>query len=471
VREGKTTLVHFLSQVGTSVAGFVATFAIARLLGADGLGVYTLGLALLFWFNVPTTAIASAMNKRMSEGTDQGEFLSAGFVLNAGFGLLVLLLFLAFRPLVDGYVGAPVAGLVGLLVLVESMFAAVQNGLNGQKRVAASGLSLFAERVVRTLAQVVLVVLGFEVAGLFLGYVGSAVVGIAVGLVPYRVWFRRPSIEQFRRLLSYAQYAWLGKLKTRAFGWMDTIVLGFFVAPALVGIYEVAWNLSTMLILVSLSIQQTLFPELSDLGTTDDYERIHHLLNEGLVFVGVFAVPGLFGAAIVGPRVLAIYRPEFATGAEVLLILIAAQLVSAFASQLLNVINAVDRADVAFRINAVFLVVNVALNVALVSAFGWVGAAVATGASAVVTLVLSYAAVVSLVGAPDVPFGDIGFEVVAGAAMAVLVALAKPLAPVNHYATIGLVLLGACVYVLVLLGLSTRIRRKMLSLVPVAPTP
>ena len=78
MRLGKTTLSHFVSQVVVSMAGFVATFAIARVLGADGVGVYALGVALLIWLTIPTSGLSNGLKKRVSELGDPSAYVSAG---------------------------------------------------------------------------------------------------------------------------------------------------------------------------------------------------------------------------------------------------------------------------------------------------------------------------------------------------------------------------------------------------------
>lgn len=466
MRVGTSTFVYFTSQVALSIAGFVATFAIARLLGADVLGTYTVVVALVFWLNVPTTAVSSAITKRVSEGSDRGAFLTAGFAVNGTLGAVIAVAVVTFSGYVNAYVGAPVSELLAVIVLANVALYSVTGALDGQKRVAARGILQALERVGRTAGQVALIVVGWRLTGLLLGHAVSLAVAAALGVVLFEVRPSMPSREQFASLFEYARYSWLGTLKTRAFGWMDTIVLAFFVSSTLIGVYEVAWRLASVLALVSVSVQQTLFPELSELGVDDAHARIHHFLNEGLVFTGVFAIPGLFGAAVLGPRLLRIYSPEFTQGATILVVLIAARTVAAFGSQFLSAINAIDRPDVAFRINLAFVAANLALNVALVWLYGWYGAAAATGTSALLSLVLGYAALAHLIGRPDVPVGEILREVGAGAVMGGVVYELTFVFPRGHYGTIALVGVGAAVYTAVLVSISTRVRSKALSLLP-----
>jgi O-antigen/teichoic acid export membrane protein len=247
---------------------------------------------------------------------------------------------------------------------------------------------------------------------------------------------------------------------------MDTIVLGFFVSATFIGIYEAAWGLASLLATVSSSIQNTLFPEMSELSERDDYERIHHYLNEGLVFSGIFIIPGIFGSLVIGQRVLQFYRPEFGRGAGILIILVLAYGADVYGSQFLNTLNAIDRPDIAFRVNVVFVAVNLVLNVALVATVGWYGAAVATMASTALRFALGYRQLATVIGAPEVPLLELGKQGLAAAIMAVVVSVARPYPPSNRAGTLALVATGAAVYLVLLLAFSTRVREKGLNLLP-----
>ncbi|AGB15610.1 membrane protein involved in the export of O-antigen and teichoic acid [Halovivax ruber XH-70] len=468
MRFGRTAAAYFASQVALSLAGFLATFFIARLLGAAALGTYTVAVAVLFWLKVPTNGITAAINKRVSEGVDRGAYVGGGLGLSIAVAGAISVFVLAFGGYVDRYVGAGVSGLIVVLYSANVLFDGVSASLKGQKKVALAGGVSVVERVGRLLAQVGVILLGYEVAGLVVGHAISLFVAAMLGLALFDVRPRLPTRAQLASLFDYGRYSWLGSLQSQMFGWMDTTVLAFFVASSLIGIYEVAWTLASTLTLISTAVQQTLFPELSDLGTDDRHERIHHFLNEGLVFTGIFVIPGLVGALILGPRLLRIYRPEFSQGATILVILIAARGVAAFGSQFVSGINALDRPDVAFTINGAFVLTNLSLNVVLIRAFGWHGAAVATGLSACLLTVLSYYGLSGLIGRPSIPAREIGLQFVAALAMALVIYGLQSVAPATHYATVGLVVAGAVTYVALLVGLSPRVRKKAVALVPLS---
>lgn len=465
MRLGRQTAIHFAARIIISVSGFVATFVIARFLGADVLGKYAVVVALgYFWLVLPSNAINAALTKRISEGVDRGAYLTAGFAINGVLALcLAGLILLASGP-ISRYVGAPVSEYVALLTVSSVAFTTVIAALYGQKKVGSGGILKAVERGGRTVAQVALLLFGFEFAGLIVGQVASLFLTAVLGLFLFEVRPAKPGVRHVRSLSEYARYSWLGTLQSRMFGWMDTIVLAFFVTSSLIGIYEVAWGLASVLGMINSSIRETLFPEVSELAIDDEYERIHHYLSEAMTFCGIFVIPGLFGAAVLGDRVLRIYHPEFQAGHGILLILISSYIANVYASQFLSAINALNRPDIAFRVNLAFVVTNMALNVVLVMGYGWYGAAVATAMSAVIMLILSYRSLVSLIGQPQIPFIEIGREISAGLFMAVVVIPFEWFAPTGNYVTIGIVLFGAVVYVATLVTLSVRIRQKVRSI-------
>lgn len=277
MRTGHSAVVHLVSRVCVSIAGFVATFFIARELGSEALGLYTIGVALLFVSKVPLNAVGRAISKRVSEGSNEAVFLWAGICINTFVGLLLAGGIILFRDPVNAYVGVDVALLLACLVLVQAVLTAVKSGIVGQKQVWQAGIIELVERVGRTTLQIAFVLVGFHVIGLYLGHVASLTFAVVVALIALRARLVVPTSESIRSLFSFSKYSWLGAVKNRSFGWMDTLVLAFFVSPSLVGVYEVAWTLSNVLALAGGSIQETLFPELSDLKTKGQLDAIRQI--------------------------------------------------------------------------------------------------------------------------------------------------------------------------------------------------
>jgi O-antigen/teichoic acid export membrane protein len=327
----------------------------------------------------------------------------------------------------------------------------------------------------RAVSQIFLIIAGASTAALFIGHILGFIAVIAIG--GYYVLRNLPSLgvpqrRHFKRLFDFAKFSWLGSLQSRMFSYTDVLVLGYFVSSGLIGIYAVAWNVGQFLILFSGTLQSTLFPEMSSMAANEDPQAVSRIVEQSLTFGGLFLIPGLFGGVLLGERILRIYGPEFPEGAVVLNILIVANLFMGYQNQLLNALNAIDRPDLAFRVNLVFVVVNVSLNVILVSLYGWIGAAVATATSVAVSLLLAYWHVDTVIDF-EIPIGEIARQLIAAGVMAVVVYIG--LTAENTYRLLGhnfgvvvlLVGIGAASYFTVLLGLSQEFRETVHRNIPI----
>lgn len=462
MQHGRTAVLHFFAQVVRSLAGFGTTLFAARYFGAGGLGVYSQILALLFWVKLPGDSVTSAVSKRMSENENTVGHFSTGLLVMVTYALLVGVGVFLFESLINSYLGADAAHLLVALVAVNMTFDLVKSGFIGDKRVAVSGWLGTAEQILRLVGQVAFVLVGgAAVIGLVYGHMVSLFVFALSGLVLLRHRITVPDWSALTELRTFAQYSWLGNLKGLALNWMDILVLGIFVGNDFVGIYTASWTLASFLTLASKSIATTLFPELSELGSNDDFEKARELVTDAMLFSGVFLIPGGFGAAVLGAELLQVYSAEFSTGGTILVILIAARLFHAFGGQFVGALNGLDYPELAFRINAVFFSTNFALNVVLVYLYGWYGAAAATLLSTVVYVALSWRVLTREIGAINIPYRAIGHQLLASAVMAAVVWALRPPTPNPLYVTVALVAAGAAVYGAVLVVISSPIRGKL----------
>lgn len=465
VRLGQTSAVHFASQLGASAAGFVATLYIAREFGGAVLGTYALFVAVLAWLQTGIGAgVDQAVTKRVSELSGGGRDVGAAVLIEMiGFGVIALLI-LAARPAVDAFLGFNGAGLLVLALAAVLAFSLIRSTLHGQHRVHIAALLRPLDRIVRSAIQIAVVllgVLGGGLVGLVWGYVAGAAVAALVGVVLLSLRPRWPTRENVLSILDFTRYAWLSGVEQRAFSAMDTVILGVFVSSTLIGYYEIAWNLASILAIFGTSISQTLFPTISELDSDAAEESIGELITTGLAYSGLFLVPGLVGVLVVGEHVLAIYGGEFQRAWIVLTVLVTARLVYAYEATMIMSLNAIDRPAVAFRVNLAFVAANVGLNLVLVAAFGWVGAAVGTALSAAIGLVLAYVALNELVSFA-VPVGELARQGAAAAAMGAVIwtvtGAVERTIPGAIPEAVTLVTVGAVVYFVTLLSISTTFR-------------
>jgi O-antigen/teichoic acid export membrane protein len=464
MRIGQTSSVVFFAKLLTSVLGFVATLYFARVLGAEVLGYYALALVVAKWLRlVGDAGICSAVKKRVSEETNPSAYFTAGLIMISGFGFVVLILIAVFRDVLNSYVGADIALYVIIIVLIGLAISIINAGLEGKRLVHVTGILSPILTGGRSIVQILLVIGGFGLTGMLLGFAAGGLLVTIVGIAVLSVQIRQPTVDQFRSLFDYAKFSWLGSLRGRSFNDIDIIVLGAFVSPTLVGIYSIAWNLTSFVGVFASSIRQTMFPELSYANAQKQDELFQTLITDSIAYTGFIAIPGLFGAILIGDRLLRIYGDEFTRGTVVLGLLILSMLIYDYQGQILNALNSLDRPDISFRVNFVFIIMNLSMNVAFVQSFGWIGAAVATVIAAAIGLVLALYYLRSLVSF-ELPMQEIGHQVAATVVMVLVVGgtragVESTLSTIHNTTfVVALVVLGAGVYFVVLLAISPTLR-------------
>jgi O-antigen/teichoic acid export membrane protein len=392
----------------------------------------------------------------------------------AFFCLTAIALFVA-RQQVNAYIGYPVTKFLILILLVVLGFSVVNDILTGLSLVHVYGVLISVKVGTRSLFQIVFVVAGFSITGLLVGHIAGIAMVVLVGsyVVFHNVpTLTRPKIRHFKNLINFAKYSWLGEIRGRMFNYMDIIILGLFVSQSLIGIYSIAWNISQFLVIFSGSITNTLFPEMSRLSNEEDPSAVSSLVEKSLTYGGLFLIPGLFGGALLGEQLLRLYGSEFSQGATILVVLIVAQLIHGYQKQLTNTLNGIDRPEMAFRVNGVFIVANLLLNVVLIYLYGWIGAALATAISGGISTVVSYAYVNSIIDF-SFPGMEILYQIVASIVMACVVygglwvENTFALLQNNIVLVLTLVILGAGVYFVSLLTLSVDFRETVARNLPV----
>ncbi|ELY96713.1 polysaccharide biosynthesis protein [Natrialba chahannaoensis JCM 10990] len=473
MRIGQTSFIVFVSKFAKAALGFVATIYFARVLGAEILGYYALILALVAWLELGgKIGISTAITKRLSEGEDQSAYFTAGVI---AIGILAAVLsvgVVVFRDAVNEYVGVEAAVFVVFLLVLKLIHSLLTAVLQGEHLVHIYGLLDPLKTGSRAIIQIGLVFAGFGLTGMIVGKGIGVLIASLVALVFVSVTLTRPSTEHFRSLFDYAKYSWLGNLESRSFNDVDIVILGALVSPALVGIYSVAWSIAKFLTVFGTAVKATLFPELSVADAEGDSETVSALVSDALTYGGLVIIPGLFGAILLGDRLLLLYGSEFVQGTAVLGVLIVATLARGYQKQLVNVLNGIDRPDVAFRVNAVAIVANVVLNVVLILWLGWLGAAIATALSATIGLSLSLRELHRLV-AFDIPYGELARQLSAAVVMAVIVfggqntIEATGILEQNVVILVLLVAVGAGTYFVTLFTISRRFRSTVVANSPV----
>ncbi|EJN57919.1 flippase [Halogranum rubrum] len=444
----KSSIKVFAGRTTSTIVVFLGITYFARNLGSHQMGVFFLFQALLGMLAIPADlGINGSVAKRISEGEPRGQVLSTALVIKfVPLSALVFGIFL-LRTHVNEYVGAEIATLLVVAVILQEFAKLSIEFLSGELRVGETAFPALSKQVVFVGVGVILVTQGLGVFSLVYGIIIGLAVMLLWGAYKSSLSFDRPSISQARSLFDYSKYAFISSIGGYFYSWMDVAVIGFFMTQSDVGVYEIAWRVSAVLMLFSRSISTAIFPQISRWSADDATERIETLLPEVIAPSLLFVIPAFSGVALLSRDILGlIFGPEYTVGWVVLIILASEKLLQAVHIILGRSLQGIDRPDLAARAGIVAMVLNLVLNIVLVLEFGIVGAAVATAVSFVVNSAL-HAYYLSRFVSIRIPYTRIAGSIVASLGMCLgLIAARSTIAVDTLPRLLAAVFLGVLLY-------------------------
>ena len=375
----QSTLSLFFTVLITLI-GFFSTMLFSHILGKDLMGVYYLFVAYYGIFNmIGDGGFGQAAVKRISEGKEQNEYLTAYACLR---GLLIVVstvILLTLSPLFIDLQEYNIVLCIILTIAAAAFGNTITMGVYGLGHVGVKNVGVGIGELARIIVQIGTVLLGYSVYGLIGGYIAGIIVS---GILCLKYFTFRPAKFGFRHIKSLFVYGfWIFLISTGslAFSYTDTIFIGYFMTNGDVGVYRTAFQFTSAAAFITAAIAPTLTPKISRWSKDNEWEKIVYPVSRGITFGLILAVPVLFGGIFLADKLLYyFYGADFAAGAAACCILFAVQIVSVFTTFLGTALSASDHAKQSFYATATAAVVNIILNCILIPILGINGAAIST---------------------------------------------------------------------------------------------
>lgn len=445
---GRSSFMLFLMQVGRSVLLFFAVVYFARQLGAAELGSLFLFQALMGLLMIPADlGIRGALEKRLSEGQRPERMFASALLLKFGLLGLVSIGVLLARPYVNLYLGVDLAITLIFALAASELSELFVQTLRGELRVGETAPIKFGYRFIWVSLGAVAVSLGYGVSTIATGFIVAGLGTSVWGYARCDTSIGRPGIEEIRSLVEYAKFHAIASTGGRVYQWMDIAIIGLFLTQEHVSTYEVSWQVTLLVLLVSKSIGWSIFPQISQWEAEGEFDSVEWVISKGIAFALFFSVPALVGGTIFAPELLEfLFGPEYVFGAIVLAILLFEKLVQSFDDIIESALRGLDRPDLAAIATVVTVGINLALNPLLVVTIGFVGAAIATTVAGIVSTVLHTYYLSRLVSI-EFPFRIAGWYIVSSLVMGVILVAVRSVVPITSAVTLFAVIgLGAAIY-------------------------
>jgi O-antigen/teichoic acid export membrane protein len=384
-RVAQNTAVLIAMRVGLPAISLILVFALSRLLGAEGLGRYSLVFSVLFFFNTVTPLGLGAIITR--EGARDPSTLEATVPHAMVLGLLASLpmtLLMAWLGSILDYDAKTSLDLKILSLVVfpctaglfyESAFIALQR----IEYVAAGmlidhGIKVGGGMVALFLGWGLEWVLAMSVLSRVLSWAASAAMLRRCGI---RLRWRYDG-KVLRELASTAPTFMLISIFATLYWRIDTYMLSKLQPMDQVGFYSAAYRILDLAIVVPNSLCLAVYPHMIAL-IANDARQLKELSARMTRYFLAMGLPMGVCSMIVGDGVLRLlYGASFGVAANTLSVLMWTLFVYGFMRYNAYLLVASDRQNVDLAFNFLMMLINIGLNAVLIPRYSHLGAAIAT---------------------------------------------------------------------------------------------
>lgn len=389
--------VFFAGTLFTMAAGYFVKIYVVRILGAELLGIYALGITLVSFMQLLGLLGlpgAAARFVAVYNATGKAAQLKAFLLRTSGIVLLLSLTLggiIFFRggwiarhlyrsPELAGYMGL-FAGLM-ILYALTGFYAQVLAGFHDVAK--RTVITNFVGTPLALVLTVILLARGMSLRG----YLAAQVIGSALVLVLLlrAVWklippaarsLSAPLLRLDREVLSFsaANFGMNGIDFLTSQG--DKMLIGFYLAAKPVGIYVLAATLGAFVPLILQSVNQIFAPVIADLHARQRYEVLAKLFQTLTRWILAATLP-LAGVVILfAPQVMRLFGAEFQSGWPVLVILALGQIGNCAVGSVGYLLLMSGNQKRLMKVQLASAMVCMIANLCLIPILGIVGAAIA----------------------------------------------------------------------------------------------
>lgn len=385
----------FLGHLFQNASRFVLGIILARSLGADGLGLFSLGLAVALALGaISRLGLLSAMERFLPPAIHQGNEVRIWGTLQVGMGLsaaasifvaILLLVTASFVAvnLLDEPAVAPFLRLISVSVPLMSvgrvLLASVRSFQRMEYHVYAEDLTFSISRFVFTIT---FLALGFGVAGAMAAYALAWVLEIAVLLILLNHMFslRRPlnpARRDVREILAYSAPLCLTTVIVRLGDSLEVFMLGLFSSLTSIGLFTAAARIQSVGGVLRTSTSRAARPIISELHQRGDHIQLERIYQAVTRWSISFLLPYSLTTILFAAPLLAIFGEDFETGTPVLIILSIGAMFSAATGVTSSMIVMTGHSRLSLVNTVVSLSLAFIASLLLIPKWGLIGAALA----------------------------------------------------------------------------------------------
>jgi len=160
--------------------------------------------------------------------------------------------------------------------------------------------------------------------------------------------------------------------------WTDIFMLGAMVSSKEVGIYNAAFKIASLGLIVIMVFNVVIGPKIAELHNKNDLISLKKIVIRTTQLITLLTIPIFIILIIFRKEILSFFGSDFILGEVSLIILSISVLINAVSGNIDQVLNMTDHQKLMKNITIVCLIENVILNFILIPKYGINGAAMAS---------------------------------------------------------------------------------------------
>ena len=381
----KNTTYLTLSYVGQKILSFFYFVMVARFIGVEDLGKYTFALGFTTMFAVFVDfGLTQTLIRETAKFKEKVEnYVSSIIGVKVVFSIVIYLAVILLVNLM-GYpaITKQLVYLAGIIMLIDSFTLTLWGIFRGARNLKYESISIVINQAIILGVGLTVLFLGLPLHYLMLPFLlGSAFSMLfaffstrKVLKLNYKItWNNRILKTLFKISLPFALIA----IFSRIYGYIDSVMLSKLIGDSAVGWYSVAMKIPFALQFIPAALAAAIFPAFSHLYVTDKL-KLKQTFDRGMKFLAILVLPISFGIAVLSePIILTLYGNDYSPAIEPLSILMIGLFFVFMNFPLGSLLNSCDRQVTNTKLVGITMVFNIILNIFLIPAYSFVGAAIA----------------------------------------------------------------------------------------------
>ena len=398
----KQSGIVFVLRMGGMFLSYVAILIISNYFGAEVYGRYSLSLVLLqFLVLIFSLGLTSSTVKLTADinffqkKKPLNRYLLNSIILLIASTIVCSLFVVVFKDKLAIYLFKdkkliPYFNYISIFVVFAAFHAFIAEFIRARHKFVQYGIYLYVMPYVLLIAFLLLTkYLNYDESFTFLSYLLSLFVLSLIMLwyLPGKSLFTK-NIYGYKALLSLSFPMMFSAAFIFISNWTDIFMLGAMVSKSDVGIYNAAYKLAILALVVVNAVNTVLAPKISDFYSKNRLDKIETEVQKATKIISIVTIPIVIILILFRKQLLGLFGPEFVQGQTALVIISLGLLFNALSGSVGQVLNMTKHQKQLRLFTLISALANILLNFVLIKRMGITGAAIASLMSNIVLNVL-----------------------------------------------------------------------------------